>query len=103
MVVLIACDVLTTYAAKIVLGSRFAELGLIAGNLMKAFGNSWPFAMFLSEFVVFGATTYWYARGNRTLKLFGRNLPLAYLPTMALLALVANNSTVIFFFRAFMH
>ena len=99
--ILILSDVTTTYLAKIVLGPRFAEMGLIANSLMKVFGNNWPVAMFAAEFAVFGATTYWYSRGNKVMKLRWLKVPMAYLPALALVALVANNSTVILAFKAF--
>ena len=100
--ILIVCDVMTTYTAKVVLGPRFGEMGLIANSLMKTFGSNWPVAMFLAEFAVFGVTTYWYAKGDRVMKLFRLKVPMAYLPALALLALVANNSTVILAFKAFL-
>ena len=95
---LITCDILTTYTAKIVLGQRFGEVGLIANLLMRAFGGNWPLAMFLTEFAVFGITTYFFARSNSSMKMLKWRLPMAYLPALTLLTLVANNSVVIMAF-----
>lgn len=100
--VLIGClvvgDVLTTLTAKAVLGSAFGEVGLVANLLMGVFHEQWPVYMFFSEFAIFGATTFFFARSKSTFKMIKWRMRIAYMPAITLLTLIANNSVIIVLF-----
>ncbi|MEO9321157.1 MAG: hypothetical protein ABI361_10825 [Nitrososphaera sp.] len=95
-------DVLTTYAASLSLGARFGEMGLVSGYLIRSFPNTWPYFTFWSELAVFGLTALYFARkGSSSSVKFARySLPLAYLPSLALVMLISNNSLVVLLFNA---
>jgi hypothetical protein len=100
--VLIGClvvgDVLTTLTAKAVMGDAFGEVGLVANLMMGAFHEQWPICMFFSEFAIFGVTTFFFAKSKNTLKMIRWRIPIAYLPALTILTLVANNSAIIVLF-----
>jgi hypothetical protein len=89
---------MSTYAAQLVMGKYFSEVGLVAGFLMKVFHNEWPLAMFLTEFTIFGATTFFFAKSKSTFKMIKWRWPIAYLPALTVLTLVANNSALVLLF-----
>jgi hypothetical protein len=95
---LVVGDVLTTYTAKIVMGEYFGEVGLVAGQLMKVFNDDWPLYMFLAEFSIFGATTFFFAKSKSMVKMIKWKVPIAYMPAITVLTLIANNSVLIVLF-----
>lgn len=97
---LVLGDVMTTHVNMIVFGERFGELGLIANFLMVYFGESWPFAMFLVEMVIFGTVTFLFSRGNNTLRIGTKRLSLVYFPALALSMLIGNNLLQILIFTS---
>jgi hypothetical protein len=98
---LAALDVLSTYGASVVLGSLFAEVGLVAGLIMREAPTSWPLYMFVSELVMFSAVGFYLSRGKNSqasVRISKWNIRLAYLPSLTLLVLVLNNTILIAIF-----
>lgn len=93
---LVIGDISTTLMAQIAMGEKFGEVGLVANFLMKTFGTNWPFYMFLSEFALFGMTTFFFMKN--TVEMFGWKMPISYLPVMTVLTLVGNNTGYILVF-----
>ena len=92
-------DVTTTKVASEILGARFAELGVIASFFIRSFPGTWPFYAYGSEITVFIATSIVFALlwRDTSVRFGSKRIPVSYLPAFALLALVVNNSLVIFF------
>ena len=98
---LASLDVMTTYTASVVMGQYFAEVGLIASTLMKIAPDVWPLSMFIVESLMFGILAFFLSRGRNntsTLNVLRWKLRLGYLPSLALLILVLNNTILVIIF-----
>ena len=95
---LTVCDILTTYTCSIVMGSFFGEMGFVARYLMRTFHDVWPLFMFMSEFAIFGLTAFFFAKSKANLSMINWKLPLRYMPVITMLAMIANNATIILLF-----
>jgi hypothetical protein len=98
---LASLDVLSTFAASIVMGRFFVEVGLVANVLMSVMPDSWPVLMFFVESIMFGTVAFFMTRGKSgisSLKVLRWKLPLGYLPSIALSFLVLNNTMLVIIF-----